>query len=117
MSWAAVALGADAAAWAWALFCTTSTFASLSQPAVGLAFPAGLAGRALSAYNLVMFAGVFGVQWVIGSMIDFLLARGWSVTASYQGAFALFALCCLLAYLWFCLCDDGVCVTRQRRVP
>ena len=117
VSWAAVALGADAAAWAWALFCTTSTFASLSQPAVGMAFPAGLAGRALSAYNLVMFAGVFGVQWVIGSMIDFLLARGWSVTASYQGAFALFALCCLLAYLWFCLCDDGVCVTRQRRVP
>jgi len=36
-----------ATAWAWALFCVTSTFVSLSQPTIGQAFPTALAGRAL----------------------------------------------------------------------
>ncbi len=112
--WAAIALGMDAKAGTWVVFCATSTLASLSQPAVGQAFPAGLAGRALSAYNLVMFAGVFSVQWGIGLIIDSLQASGWSVTAAYQGAFALFAVCCTLAYLWFRVYDDGVSATRAR---
>jgi predicted MFS family arabinose efflux permease len=112
--WTAIALGAEAKAGMWVLFCATSTVASLSQPAVGQAFPAGLAGRALSAYNLMMFTGVFSVQWGIGLIIDRLQARGWSVTASYQGAFALFAVCCTLAYLWFRVCDDGVSARRAR---
>ena len=58
----AIALGPLAHAWAWALFCVASTFVSLAQPAVGMAFPPALAGRALSAYNLVIFAGVFTVE-------------------------------------------------------
>ena len=59
----------------WALFCVSSTFVSLAQPAVGMAFPPALAGRALSAYNLVIFAGVFTVQWGIGLLIDAFAAR------------------------------------------
>ena len=39
---------------------------------------AALAGRALSAYNLVIFAGVFVMQWGIGLLIDALLAAGWT---------------------------------------
>jgi predicted MFS family arabinose efflux permease len=104
--WAAVALGAGATAWVWLLFCTTSTLVSLSQPAVGQAFPSGLAGRALSAYNLVVFAGVFCVQWTIGLLIDHLRTMGWSTLASFQGAFATFAGCCALAYVWFLVFDD-----------
>lgn len=115
--WAAIALGADGKAWVWVLFCATSTVASLSQPAVGQAFPSRLAGRAVSAYNLVMFAGVFSVQWGIGLGVDLLLARGWPIMACYQGAFALFALCCTFAYLWFRAFDDGVRVTRLRNRP
>ena len=113
----AVGLGQDATAWVWVLFCTASTFASLSQPAVGLAFPTGLAGRALSAYNLIMFSGVFVVQWGIGLSIDVLRTLGWSTTAAYQGAIALFALCCALAYLWFLAFDDGVGLGRLRGTP
>ena len=48
---------AAGAAW-WAVFCALSTVVSLSQPAIGLAFPATLAGLALSANYLVIFFGV-----------------------------------------------------------
>lgn len=96
-----VVLGPGATAWLWSMFCVTSTFVSLSQPAIGQAFPATLAGRALSAYNLVIFAGVFALQWSMGAVIDGLVAAGWSTVSAYQGAFALLAVCCALSYLWF----------------
>jgi hypothetical protein len=97
----AILLGRQATAWAWGLFCVTCTFVSLSQPAIGQAFPASLAGRALSAYNLLIFVGVFVIQWGIGLAVDRFKALGWSVEASFQGAFALLALCCTASYLWF----------------
>ena len=53
-----------------------STFVSLSQPAVGAAFPPHQAGRALSAFNLVIFSGVFCVQWGIGLLVDALQGLG-----------------------------------------
>ena len=58
-----VGLGGRATAALWALWCVSSTFVSVSQPAVGAAFAASQAGRALSAFNLVIFGGVFCVQW------------------------------------------------------
>jgi MFS family permease len=100
---AAVVAGPAATAWVWALYCVACTFVSLTQPSVAQAFPAALTGRALTAYNLLIFAGVFLVQWGVGLVVDALQARGWSRLASFQGAFALFALCSLAAYLWFLL--------------
>ena len=97
----AIALGANAGAWVWALFCAGCSVVSLSQPAVGLAFPARLAGRALSAYNLVIFLGAFSIQWGIGLAIDALRAQGWSTVAAYRGGFSLLLGCCVVAYVWF----------------
>lgn len=102
----AVALGAKATAGVWTLFCVASTLVALAQPALGQAFPSALAGRALSAYNLVIFTGVFALQWMIGGMIDLLGEAGWSTAASFQGAFALLALACIASYLWFLWFDD-----------
>ncbi|MEX1165970.1 MAG: MFS transporter [Hydrogenophaga sp.] len=82
----------------WALFCVSSTFVSLCQPAVAQALPPEAAGRALSAFNLVIFAGVFAVQWGIGLGIDAFSAMGWDTLTSFRGAFAVFGLCALLAY-------------------
>jgi predicted MFS family arabinose efflux permease len=104
----AIVLGPGATAWVWALFCVTSTFVSVSQPAIGQAFSTALAGRALSAYNLVIFAGVFSLQWGIGLTIDLLKAAGWSDLSAFRGAFALFGVCCVLSYLWFLCRDDTV---------
>lgn len=96
-----VALGPQATAWVWALFCVSSTFVSLAQPAIGQAFAASLAGRALSAFNLAIFAGVFALQWGMGAVIDGLMAAGWGTVSAFRGAFALMGLCCVLSYLWF----------------
>jgi predicted MFS family arabinose efflux permease len=82
----------------WAAFCVCSTFVALSQPAVALALPAAAAGRALSAYNLVIFAGVFVVQWAIGGLIDGFATLGWDTVARFRGAIAVFGLCCIVAY-------------------
>ncbi|MBX9872307.1 MAG: MFS transporter [Burkholderiaceae bacterium] len=87
--------------WLWALFCVSSTFLSLAQPAVAMAFPSALAGRALSAYNLVIFAGVFVVQWGIGLLIDALEALGWSTGGAFRGALAVFLLLNLASYAYF----------------
>jgi len=97
----AVALGPRAGAAWWAAWCVSCTFMALSQPAVAQAFPAAAAGRALSAFNLVIFLGVFCVQWGIGLAIDALLALGLARMRAFQVAFALFAFGCSLSYLWF----------------
>jgi len=96
-----IALGADAGAAHWALWCVACTFVSVSQPAVGAAFPAAQAGRALSAYNLVIFAGVFCIQWGMGLGIDALRAAGLDEPVAYRWAFGLFGACGLLSYTWF----------------
>jgi hypothetical protein len=103
-----VALGPGAGAPHWALWCVLSTLVSLCQPAVAQAFSAAWAGRALSAFNLLIFGGVFCVQWGIGLAIDAFAALGWSEQDAFRGAFALFWLCCVLAQVWF--------VVRWRRM-
>ena len=98
---AIVWLGADAG-WAWwAAVCVSSTFVSLSQPAVALALPPQAAGRALSAFNLAIFAGIFVTQWGIGLLIDGLGVLGWDEPLRFRGAMAVFLACCLLAYARF----------------
>ena len=85
----------------WALYFVACSFMALSQPAIAMAFPAELAGRALSAYNLVLFAGVFVVQWGIGLLIDGFKALGWPEVAAFQGAFGVFLVCCMASYGYF----------------
>ena len=94
--------------WLLALFCMGSSFMSLAQPAVGLAFPEHIAGRALSAYNLVIFSGIFVVQWGIGLLIDGFKAVGLGTTAAFQGAFSVFFICSLAGYLRFVLDNRSI---------
>lgn len=96
-----VIAGPDAGAGAWALFCVLSTFVALAQPAVGMAFPSALAGRALSAYNLVLFLGIFVVQWGLGLLIDGFKGQGFTEVEAYQSAMLVFWLCCVAAYIRF----------------
>ncbi len=102
-----VALGPQAGAGAWALFCVCSTFVSLSLPALAMTFPQALAGRALSAYNLVIFLGVFVVQWGIGLAIDGFMGAGLDTVAAYRAGMALFLACNGAAYAWFVLRGRG----------
>lgn len=95
----AILLLGERAGWPlWALYCVSCTFVSLSQPAVALALPAEAAGRALSGYNLVIFGGVFVVQWGIGLLIDALGLFVGSEIARYRGAIGIFGACGIVAY-------------------
>jgi hypothetical protein len=95
----------DNTALALSLFCISSTFVSLAQPSVGMAFPSHLAGRALSAYNLVIFGGVFVVQWGIGLGIDLFKSFGWPPVLAFQAAFSVFGLCAVASYVYFQLAN------------
>jgi hypothetical protein len=97
----AVALGSTAGAAMWAAWCVSCTFVALSQPAVAQVFAQALAGRALSAFNLVIFVGVFCFQWGIGLVVDALINRGWAQPDAFRAAFALFGVCAAAAYGWF----------------
>jgi MFS family permease len=98
-----IALGSSAGAMMWAAWCVSCTVVSLSQPALAHLFAPELAGRALSAYNLVIFSGVFCVQWGIGAAIDALMSAGWAQADAFRAAFALFGLCAAASYAWFLL--------------
>lgn len=109
----AIALGDRAGVVTWTLFCVGSTVIALALPTVGQAFGTALAGRALSAFNLVVFAGVFVLQWAIGGVIDLLDALGWTTLAAFRGAFGVLATGCVLSYLWLVWFDDAP-ATRPR---
>jgi hypothetical protein len=99
-----IAAGSSIGVWAavaWALYCMSCTFIALAQPAVAMAFPANLAGRALSSYNLLIFAGVFAVQWGIGLAIDGFRALGWQEVPAFQMAMTSYLLCTVAAYAYF----------------
>ncbi len=83
------------------VYCMSCSVISLAQPAVGMAFAVRLAGRALSAYNLVIFSGIFAIQWGIGLLIDAFKSFGFADVGAFQGAFGVHLLCCVAAYLHF----------------
>ena len=103
-----VVAGSAVTWWMWALFCMASSFMSLAQPAVGMAFPAALAGRALSLYNLVIFSGVFVVQWGMGLLIDAFASFGLSRPLSFQAALGVFLICSMAGYLRYLLDNRSI---------
>ncbi len=105
LSFVALALlvlwGPAAGGWSFvllALYCVLTTPSAQVQPVVALAFPPHLAGRALSAYNLVIFIGIFCVQWGIGLGADAFEAMGWSAVDALRGAMGVF--CAVSAACW-----------------
>jgi len=93
--------GPEAGALHWILFCISGSVVSLAQPAVGSAFPATEAGKGLSGYNLVIFLGVFCVQWGFGLLVDMFRNFGLEEVVSFQSAMAVFLSLCVVSYLHF----------------
>jgi len=93
-------ISAGSAVW-WTLYCVSSTFVSLAQPAVGMAFAPALAGRALSAYNLLLFGGVFAIQWGFGLAVDGFKFLGFAEIQAFQYALGIFLLSSIIAYAYF----------------
>ncbi len=98
-------MGARAGAGSWAVWCVCCTFVTLSQPLVAQEFPSSVAGRALSAYNLVLFVGIFLVQWGVGALIDHFTRQGWNSESSFRGALGGFWVLSVAAYAWYLAFD------------
>jgi MFS family permease len=85
------AMLATTASWGWLLwigFAVFITVAALVQTSVSLSFPTASVGRANSAYNLMVFIGIFAIQWGIGVLIDIFENLGASSSTAMRGAFA-----------------------------
>lgn len=88
--------------WPWlALFCASLTGLALLQPKLAQTFPPELAGRALTAFNLMIFTGTFAMQWGIGAVIDYFTKQGFDTITAYRYALLLFWACNIAAYGWF----------------
>jgi predicted MFS family arabinose efflux permease len=98
-----IILGNKAGALYITLFILSSIFLSVTQPAVGLSFPSNLAGKALTSFNLLIFAGTFIMQWLIGFVVDYVILRGYSETIGFQSAFSVFLCLSFVSYIFFIL--------------
>ena len=76
----------------WLLWIALAAFVSLGMLVatyVSLSFPPSLAGRANSAYNLMLFIGAFIAQWGIGLLIDMFQRNGASPADAMRAAFGI----------------------------
>ena len=90
--------------WSWTLwiaFGVVITVTTLAQTHVSLAFPPALAGRANSAFNLMLFIGAFSVQWGIGLLVDLFVRSGWSDAVAMRMALACYLLVQVFALVMF----------------
>src|SRR5690606_33874758 len=54
----------------WIVYAVVATIYVPAQSYVCLSFPEALTGRAFTAFNLLIFVGVFVVQWLFGVIVD-----------------------------------------------
>ena len=90
-----LAIGLIDASWAWVLwlpFAVASTCYITVQPHVSLTFPAALTGRAYTAFNLLIFVGIFACQWLFGVTIDAFRALGDGEVAAFRHAMLVWVL-------------------------
>ncbi len=94
-------LAEAARAWHWMAWCVATSMVAFGQPALAQAYPVHMAGRALSAFNLVIFVGVFALQWGIGASIDLLRAAGHDAPQAFRLTVGGLGALALASWLWF----------------
>ena len=85
----------------WLLFAVLSTVFTPLQARVALSFPQAYSGRALTAFNLMVFSSVIGMQTLLGVLIDGLITAGWSQAQAFRIGIAALAGCQSLVWLLF----------------
>lgn len=95
------AFPAAADTWAWLAVAVVATVFTPIQARVGMSFPKRLAGRALTAYNLVLFVSVFVVQLGLGVAMDWLIGRGVGQETAFRAGLGGVALLQLAFWLLF----------------
>ena len=96
-----IILGPKAGAFYITMFILSSIFLSVTQPAVGLSFAGHSAGKALTSFNLLIFAGTFVMQWLMGFVIDIVKSLGHSEIFAFKSAFSVFLILSIISYIFF----------------
>jgi predicted MFS family arabinose efflux permease len=96
-----ILLGPKAGAFYITLFILSSIFLSVTQPAVGLSFSGYSAGKALTSFNLLIFAGTFIMQWLMGLVIDIVKGIGHTEIFAFKSAFSVFLILSIISYIFF----------------
>ena len=96
-----IILGPKAGAFHITMFILSSIFLSVTQPAVGLSFAGHSAGKALTSFNLLIFAGTFVMQWLMGFVIDTVKSLGHSEIFAFKSAFSVFLILSIISYIFF----------------
>ena len=84
----------------WLLLGICSTSFILGQSLIQIRFPKEMAGRASTAYNLMLFVGAFTIQLGIGWLIDLFMAGGLTKSQSFTYAMYIMMLLQLASYIW-----------------
>lgn len=87
----------------WLLLAACVPVTALVQSQAGLAFPAALAGRANSAYNVFLFSGAFTAQWGFGLLVDWFKASGASPADAFRSTLMVAIALQAASLAWFAL--------------
>ena len=87
----------------WFTYGLTLGAGMLAYPALLREFPAAIAGRVVTAYNMLMFMGAFALQSGIGALIQLLIELGQARVAAYQEAFGVLLALQVFSLVWFVL--------------
>ena len=85
---------------AWYLFGLSATSFILGQSVIQTRFPKNIAGRAATAYNLVLFVGAFFIQWGIGGIIDLLIINDIEKPQAFTYTVYIMLTFQLVSYIW-----------------
>lgn len=100
---AIVAWTAPAAWLLWPLLAMCASTLSLILSTLSLSFPAAIAGRANTTYNLLVFGGSFLIQWGLGVAIDLFREAGLPQADAFRAALGGLLGLQLVGYLWYAL--------------
>ncbi|MGI9435578.1 MAG: MFS transporter [Geminicoccaceae bacterium] len=101
---------------AWIFFSMTGQVAILAYPWLSSHYGVALSGRANTAMNLLIFANAFGVQFLIGEIIDLFPTTedGGYAPEGYQLGFGLCLAAQVAGFLWYALGFRALCAEPPR---
>ncbi|MEZ5729549.1 MAG: MFS transporter [Burkholderiaceae bacterium] len=84
----------------WIVYAVVATYYTLMQTHVSLSFPPALTGRAFTAYNLLIFGGIFLAQWLFGGLVDLIATTGVPLELAFRRALLVWTGAEVLALAW-----------------
>ncbi len=87
--------------WAWIAMAPGIPAVILIQTQTALMFPKAIAGRVLTTFNLVMFAGAFAIQWGVGLLADLFAWFGRDSAQALWLAFVILLGFQIVSLWWF----------------